>query len=33
MSWATSGKHTVVIKVVGTSGHPRVDADVFTVIY
>jgi parallel beta-helix repeat protein len=32
MSWATSGKHTVVIKAVGTSGHPRVDVDAFTVI-
>ena len=28
-SWATSGSHTVTVKVVGTSGRPRVDADAF----
>lgn len=27
--WATSAHHTVVIKVLGTSGHPRVDLDAF----
>ena len=26
-SWASVGTHTVVIKVVGTSGHPRIDID------
>ena len=28
----TSGSHTLVIKVVGTSGHPRVDVDAFVVL-
>jgi hypothetical protein len=28
-SWATAGSHTVVVKVLGTSGRPRVDVDEF----
>jgi hypothetical protein len=28
-SWSTSAKRTVVVRVVGTSGHPRVDIDGF----
>jgi len=26
-AWATVGTHTVIVKVVGTSGHPRIDLD------
>ncbi len=29
-SWSTAASRTVVIRVVGTSGHPRVDLDAFT---
>ena len=28
-SWATSGTHTIEIRVVGTAGHPKVDVDAF----
>ena len=28
-SWETSGSHTVMVKVLGTSGRPRVDVDQF----
>jgi hypothetical protein len=31
-SWASSGRHTIKIVVSGTSGHPRVDLDVFEVL-
>ncbi len=31
MTWATSGKHTVRIEVVGTGGHPMVAIDEFVV--
>ncbi len=31
-SWGTRGSHTIVIRVVGTAGHPRVDVDAFAVI-
>ena len=31
-SWASPGKHTVEIRVVGTSGRPRVDLDAFVAI-
>ncbi|HET9853174.1 MAG TPA: trypsin-like serine protease [Candidatus Limnocylindrales bacterium] len=31
-SWGSSGKHTIKIVVSGTSGHPRVDLDVFELI-
>lgn len=31
-SWSTSGTHTLEMRVVGTSGHPRVDVDVFEVL-
>jgi hypothetical protein len=30
-AWSSSGKHTIKIVVAGTSGHPRVDMDVFEV--
>lgn len=29
MSWATAGTHTVQVRVLGTSGRPRVDVDAF----
>jgi hypothetical protein len=29
---AASGTHTLVIKVLGTSGHPRIDVDAFVVL-
>ena len=29
---AASGSHTLVVKVLGTSGHPRVDIDAFVVL-
>jgi len=28
-AWAASGTHTVTIRIIGTSGHPRVDIDAF----
>jgi hypothetical protein len=28
-SWPTPGRHTVVVRVLGTAGRPRVDADGF----
>jgi hypothetical protein len=28
-TWASSGKHTIKIVVLGTAGHPRVDLDAF----
>jgi len=31
-SWATSGSHTLEVKVLGTSGRPRVDVDAFVVL-
>ncbi len=31
-SWSTAGAHTLEIKVVGTSGHPRVDIDGFAIL-
>jgi hypothetical protein len=30
-AWSSSGKHTIKVVVVGTSGHPRVDLDAFEV--
>ncbi len=30
-TWSVSAKHTIVIKVVGTAGRPRVDVDGFIV--
>ena len=32
VSAAASGSHTLVVKVLGTSGHPRVDIDAFIVL-
>jgi hypothetical protein len=29
----TSGAHSLLLKVLGTSGHPRVDVDAFLVIH
>lgn len=31
-SWATSGTHTLEVRVSGTAGRPRVDVDAFIVI-
>jgi len=31
-SWTVPGRHTLEIRVVGTSGHPRVDIDVFGIL-
>jgi hypothetical protein len=31
-SWSTSARRTITIRVVGTSGHPRIDVDRFIVI-
>ena len=31
-SWASKGKHTVKVVVVGTAGHPKVDVDGFAVL-
>ncbi|HUG47044.1 MAG TPA: S8 family serine peptidase [Candidatus Limnocylindria bacterium] len=31
-SWATSGEHTIVVEVLGTSGRPRVDVDAIVVV-
>ncbi len=31
-SWATSGSHTLEVRVLGTSGRPRVDVDAFVVL-
>ena len=31
-SWATAGKHRIQLRVKGTAGHPRVDADAFVVV-
>jgi hypothetical protein len=28
-SWATSGQHTLEVRVLGTAGHPKVDVDAF----
>ena len=28
-SWSNAGSHTIMVKVVGTAGHPRVDLDAF----
>jgi hypothetical protein len=28
-SWTSSGRHTLEIRVLGTSGRPRVDVDAF----
>ena len=28
-SWSTSGRHTILISVRGTAGHPRIDVDAF----
>lgn len=32
MAWSSSGPHHVVIRVVGTGGHPRIDVDAFLVL-
>ncbi|MCJ7709829.1 MAG: hypothetical protein MUQ32_03265 [Chloroflexi bacterium] len=32
ISWLAAGKHTISVRVVGTSGHPRVDVDAFVTI-
>ncbi|HEX5828290.1 MAG TPA: S8 family serine peptidase [Candidatus Limnocylindrales bacterium] len=31
-SWAKSGSHTITIKVLGTTGHPRVDLDALIIV-
>jgi hypothetical protein len=31
-SWATSGTHTIEVRVLGTAGRPRVDVDAFLTI-
>jgi len=31
-AWATSGKHIMGIRVVGTAGRPRVDVDAFIIV-
>jgi hypothetical protein len=31
-TWARVGTHTILVKVVGTAGHPRVDVDAFAVL-
>jgi hypothetical protein len=31
-SWATPGRHTLEIRLVGTSGRPRVDVDEFVIV-
>jgi hypothetical protein len=32
IAWATASKHTIEIRVRGTSGRPRVDLDAFVVL-
>jgi len=31
-TWAAYGKHTIALRVLGTSGHPRIDIDAFVVL-
>jgi len=31
-SWTTTGRHTLEIRVVGTSGRPRIDVDEFVIV-
>lgn len=31
-SWSASGSHTLLIRVLGTAGHPRIDVDAFAII-
>lgn len=31
-TWSKVGTHTIVVKVVGTTGHPRIDVDAFMII-
>jgi hypothetical protein len=32
VGWGSSAVHTISIRIVGTSGHPRIDLDGFTIL-